>query len=68
MNRQLSYLARVRAILSLAALTLGLWLVGPLANVQAADGGPDKAKIEADEKTIRETAEEFAKAFNKGDA
>src|SRR6516162_4183262 len=62
------HVSSARAFLTLAAIALGLSYSGRLANVRAAADGPDKAKIEADEKAIRETAEEFVKAFNKGDA
>jgi uncharacterized protein (TIGR02246 family) len=51
-------------------MTLGLWQFGPLANLRAADTGTaaSKLKTDAEEKTIRATAEEFVKAFNQGDA
>ena len=57
MNKQLRHISHPRALVSLAAMTLGLWHFATLANVRAADASkPDMA---AEEKMIRATADEF---------
>ncbi len=66
MNR-LRHVMQTREILSLAAMTLGLWHFAAPANVRAADAA-SKPNAAVEEKTIRATADEFVKAFNKADA
>jgi uncharacterized protein (TIGR02246 family) len=66
MTKPPKQVTRTRAILSLAAMTLGLWHFAALTNLRAADAS--KPNTEAEEKAIRATAEEFVNAFNKADA
>jgi uncharacterized protein (TIGR02246 family) len=53
---------------ALAALAVTGWLFRGQAQEKGPPGKDDKAPESADEAAVRKTAEEFAKAFNKGDA